>query len=258
VIYPPLYRFSGGGSAAGSGPSGRVTALSATSFSATVTSLSGLAGATLSLETRPLGGNGLWASRAADAAPAVGHVLTAAALAEGAPLEWRLIERTGVGDYGDGTHGITVPAESIWSTLTATVAAALQGQGLAASAIYVGRQPESNYADVVAIIRTQEEKVDRRANNVERVVYPIEVEIRVTITDDDGSRQKAEIEKWQERVRAALHEKHAEDFPGIAGLEDVLVEIASKDGNRRSSVGDQYEDQTRAFGIARFTIWRSR
>ena len=41
-----------------------------------------------------------------------------------------------------------------------------------ASAIYIGRQPEPNYGDVVAVIRTREEWIDRRANNVERVVYP--------------------------------------------------------------------------------------
>lgn len=37
-----------------------------------------------------------------------------------------------------------------------------------------------------AVLRTIEERVTARANNVESVVYPIEIEIRVTITDDDG------------------------------------------------------------------------
>jgi hypothetical protein len=56
-------------------------------------------------------------------------------------------------------------------------------------------------------------------------------------------------------VRAALHEKHAEDFPGILGLEEVVVEVQTKDAARGGS-GDAYDPEVRAFGTARFALWR--
>lgn len=238
-----------------SGPAGYVSAHGATSFAVTVTALRDGGTGQLFLDTRPRGSADNWTTRAQDASPAVGDVLTASGLTQDVSLEWRLIEGAEAEPY-DGTHGITTPAASPWSSLTATVSTALQGQGMDADGIYIGRQPEANYPDVTAIIRSDGERVTRRANNVERVEYAVEVELRVTITDDDGDEQKVAVELWQERLRTALHEKHAVDFPGIAGLEDVLVEIESKD--LRGGAADEYEDEVRARATVTFAIWRAK
>jgi len=239
-----------------SGPAARVTALTATGFSVTLTGVTGVPGTIAKLQTRALGSAVDWTTQVTKVAPAVGDVVSAAGLATGTSLEWRAIEEIGATVH-DGTHGIVTPAESPWDTLTATISAALQGQGLPAGRIYIGRQPEPNYADVIAILRTLQERVDRRANNVERIIYPIEVEIRVTLTDDHGGLQKTEIEKWQERLRAALHERHALDFPGVPGLEETTVEVASKDAQSVSGPEGYLED-LRARAIVHVGVWRGK
>lgn len=237
-------------------PEGYVSSQAATSFVATITRVSGEASTSVLLQTRPLGSNDAWTTAATDATPAVGDTLTASGLTTGTALEWRIVEEDTSGNQADGTHGITTPAASLWSTLTATVSTALQGQGLSADGIYIGRQPEPNYPDVAAVIRSDGERVTRRANNVERVEYAVAVELRVTITDDDGDEQKVSVELWQRRLEVALHEKHAVDFPGIAGLEDVRVEIESKD--LRGGGPDEYEDEVRARATVTFAVWRSK
>lgn len=237
-----------------SGPAGYVSALTATTFVVTVTALTGEAGTSLKVQTRTLGSAADWTTQATDASPAVADVLTASGLTQGTSLEWRLVEDNGT--VYDGTHGVVTPAASLWATLLATVSTALQGQSLASTAIYTGRQPEPNYADVAAVLRSTAERVTRAANNVERVEFPVEVEFRVTRTDDDGDLQKAAVETWQERLRSALHEKHAADFPGVAGLEEVRVEVETKDA--RPGAVDEYEDEVRARAVVRFVVWRNK
>jgi len=235
-----------------SGPAARVTALTGTGFSVTLTGVTGVPGTTAKLQTRALGSAADWVTQSTGTTPAVGDVLSAAGLTTGASLEWRAIEEIGA-TLHDGTHGIVTPAESPWDTLTAAISSALQGQGLPAGNIYIGGQPEPNYADVVAILRTLEERVTARANNVERIEFPVEVEFRVTVTDDDGDLQKRDSEKWQERLRSAIHEKHAADLPGVVGLEEVRVEVVTK--NERSEGTDQYQDHVRVRARVLFAIW---
>ena len=239
-----------------SGPAGYVSSHAATSFVVTVTALQGAPATTLKLETRTLGSADDWTTQASDASPAVGDTLTASGLTQDTSLEWRLIETSGATTY-DGTHGIVTPAASIWSTLLATIATALEGQGMAAAAIYTGRWPESNYPAEAAVLRSVKETQRGGATTQsERWEFEAEVEIRIAITDDDGDAQKVSVETWQRRIEAALHEKHAGDFPGIQGLEAVRVEIDSKDdapGGR-----DQYGADLTCSATVRFAIWRAR
>lgn len=238
-------------------PEGYVSSHSATSFVVTLSAVSGEASTTLRLQTRGLGSNSTWTTQASDVTPAVGDTLTASGLTESTSLEWRIIEEDASGNQADGTHGIVTPASSLWSTLTATIATALEGQGLDADAIYVGRQPEPNYPDVAAVLRTTRERVRQRANNVEQVEFPVDVELRVAITDDDGDEQKEAVELWQRRLEATLHEKHAGDFPGVAGLEEVTVEVLDKDA-RAPGAPDEFEDEIRARAVVRFLVWRAK
>ena len=238
-----------------SGPAGYASSHAATSFAVTVTAVTGTPATSLKLETRELGSADDWDTQATDASPAAGDVLTASGLTEDTSLEWRLVEDDGATIY-DGTHGIVTPASSIWATLLDTVSTALQGQSLASTAVYIGRQPEPSYADVAAVLRSTAERVTRRANNVEQVEFPVEVEFRVTVTDDDGDAQKTTVQLWQRRLEAALHEKHAGDFPGSAGLEEIRVEVESKD--LRAGAADDYEDEVRTRATVRFVLWRNK
>lgn len=230
---------------------GRVTEVGTTTFTVELLELAGAASATLSTRPRGSGDSAAWTSHGSSGA--VGGTISPAGLTEGADLEWRL---QGPGGE-DGQHGYVTPAASLWSTLTATVAAALEGQGLAAARIYVGRQPEPNYAEVVAVVRTLPERVVERANNVECVAFPVGVEFRVTLQDDDGREQKVEVERWQRRLEAALHEKYAGDFPGVAGLEQTLVEIVEKDA-REGRDEDEHQEDVVARAVVLFVVWRNK
>lgn len=236
-------------------PAAYVSAQAATSFAVTVTSVSGESSTTLRLQTRALGGVATWTTQASDATPAVGDVLTASGLTTNVPLEWRIVEEDSAGNQADGTHGVTTPSASIWATLTATVSTALQGQGLDAAAIYVGWQAEPNEANPCAILRTRPERVRDRANNVEQVEFPVRVEIRAAATTDTGEPLKEAGDLWQRRLESALHEKHATDFPGIAGLEEVTVEIDDKDDHGEL---DTFEAVIRTRATVRFLIWRAK
>lgn len=258
--YPPLHRFATDAATVqgvSPAPKGSVSDLQATQFSVKAMAVSGVSGTTLRLQTRALGSADAWVTKASDATPAVDDVLNATGLTQDSPLEWRLIEEDAFGNFGDGVHGITVPSTSPWATLVSTVKTALEGQGMASGSVYIGRQPEPNYKDAVAIVRTLRERVDARANNVERVVFAVEVEFRATLVDDQGDDQKVEIEKWQERLRTALHEKHVADFPGIPGLEEILVEVVTKD-EREGRVDDEYQEDVRARARVLFAIWRNK
>lgn len=237
-----------------SGPAGYVSTQGATSFAVTVTALQGAGGTTLALHTRALGSADDWTSQATDVSPAVGDVLTASGLTQDVSLEWRLVETSGGTTY-DGTHGITTPSAPLWATLTATIATALEGQGMDADSIYTGYQPESNQPTPCAVLRTRPERVLRRANNVEQVEMPVRVEIRSLVTTDDGGLLKTQGDLWQRRLEAALHEKHASDFPGIAGLEEVTVEVDEKDDHGSL---DTYGDEIRTRAVVRFLVWRAK
>lgn len=229
---------------------GRVTSVTADGWVLELTALSGVASAQLA--SRALGSTDpdAWTSHGT-AMTAVAQTRTVTGLTEGAAREWRL---RGPGGE-DGQHGVTTPAVSIWETLLSTVRTALEGQGLAAAAIYSGRQPEPNYPDVCAVLRTRPERISRRANNVERVEFPVEVEIRAVVTDDEGDLQKAIIHTWQRRLEAALHEKHAGDFPGVAGLEEVRVAVETKDAHGGR---DEDADEVRARAVVTFGLWRAK
>lgn len=241
-----------------SGPAGYVSSHGSTSFAVTVTALAPDATppSSLKLQTRTLGSVDDWTTQATDNSPAEDDVLTASGLTQDASLEWRLVQQMGSTVY-DGTHGIVTPAASLWATLLTTVSTALQGQGMAADAIYTGRWPESNYADAAAVLRSVKETQRGGATTQsERWEFVVQVEIRVRITDDDGDLQKASVELWQRRLEAALHEKHAGDFPGIPGLEAVRVEVDSKDDELRGA--DQFGSDVTCSATVRFALWRAR
>lgn len=242
-------------------PDGRVTEIASTSFDVTIDSVSGQANTNVHLQTRPLGSFVAWTTQDTTAAPAAGVVLTASGLTTGDEIEARLVEVDAGGNVADGTHfAPIVPSESIWSTLTALVAAALEGQSLAAESIFIGVQPPPQYADVVAVIRTTRERRMLSANRVERMLFPVHVEFRIRGPDDQGDTVKTLIETWQRRIEAALHEKHADDFPGVAGLEEVTVDIMSKDDREVGNGADEDELVEELVGRANvnFVIWRDK
>jgi len=256
--YPALYQLTAGASDTtppSPAPAAYVSAQAATSFAVTVTAVSGESDTTLRLQTRALGGVAAWTTQASDATPAVGDVLTASGLTTNAPLEWRIIEEDAAGNQADGAHGITTPSTPMWSTLTATVSTAIQGQGMPAASVYVGWQPAPNPPAPCAIIRTRPERVRSRANNVEQVEFPVRVEIRAAATTDTGEPLKEAGDLWQRRLESALHEKHAADFPGIAGLQRIYVEIDEKDDHGDQ---DEYGDEIRTRATVRFLVWRAK
>ena len=257
IFPPPGYRFASP-LAGFPAPRAHVTVLGPSGFAVTLDGVSGYSGTTLRLETRAPGSGTAWTVRASTGAPAIGLVLTASGLSTDATLEWRVSEIDAGNVVYDGTHGLTTPSGALWATLTATVSTALEGQGLAVSAITVGRVGIENPPDVYAVIRTLEEKQQGgSANNAERWIFPVEVELRFIVRDQAGELQKPLVEDWQRRLEAALHEKHAKDFPGIPGLESARVEVTSKDTAGSRDIDDA-ADEVRARSVVRFAVWRAR
>lgn len=236
-----------------SAPAGRVTATAATSCAVTVDSLSGTPSTTLRLQTRALGSDDSWTTQASDSTPAVGDVLSASGLTTGTPLEARLIEESAGGAIGDGTHFIVTPASSIWATLLSTVSTILAGQGFTA---YEGTAAPPNSTTLAALMWTRPEDVQRRANNMALVAYPVEVELRLRETSDTGELRTQDVATYQRAAISAFDSKDAADYPSIAGLEVVQAEVGTKDEAGRT--GDEYDDETRARITIRFLIWESR
>lgn len=229
---------------------GRITDVAADGFTFELLELTGAT--SVQLATRPRGSaDDDWTDRGAPFL-AIGE-LEVDGLDEDAPLEWRL---TGDGTV-DGQHGVVVPCEDLWATLIATVRQALEGQALDEGSIYEGRQPETHYPEVTAVLTSLPERKDGGTNNMERMLFPLRVEFRVRVTDDTGELQKRLIEKWQHRVKAALHDRRVSDFPGIRGFEVSAVEVETKD-ERVGLENDEFTEEVRARQIVGFWCWRAR
>ena len=233
------------------GPAARVTALTSTTFTVTVDSVTALASSTLKLQTRALGAATDWTTQATDATPAIGDTLQATGLTAGTPLEWRVTQEAGT-TIDDGTHGIVTPASSIWATLISTVETTLEGAGI--TTVYEGESLPPNATPIAALSRTLPEVIRRDANNLVEVEYPVELWLFLVETSDTGEHRTQDVATHQRTIISSFDKKTIADFPSITGLVQVTVEIRSKDEAGR---GD-FSDMTTARAVIRFLIWESR
>lgn len=91
-------------------PTARMTAVTSTSFTVLLTRVSSAPALnTGALFVRAYGSADAWVSMATVAPPAVGSVLTAAGLTQGAAYEWCVRETNPGGEAADGTHGRVTP-----------------------------------------------------------------------------------------------------------------------------------------------------
>lgn len=236
------------------GPAGRITAVTATTFTATFDSVTGTASTTARLQTRALGSAADWTTQASNATPAAGIALQATGLTTGTSLEARIIQETGAGAIEDGTHFIVTPASSIWATLLSEVETTLEGSGITAAE--KGTELPPSPPPIAALLRTLPEEVAQRGNNAVEITYPIEVELRLIETSDTGEQRTEDMATYQRMIISSFDQKTAADFPSIAGLYLVTVEIRSKDEASRAA--EQYEDETRARAVIRFRVIEDR
>ncbi len=233
-----------------SGPAGRVTSRDATSFSVTVSAITGNPGTFLRLETRVRGSADDWTAQVVEeTAPVVGAVLTADGLDAETPLEWRIVETNGVTIY-DGTHGVlALISSSIWTTLLDTVAVVLAGLGVTCNE---GTALPPNPPVTGALLRTLPEMERSMATNVVEIEYPIEVELRFYATSDTGEHRTPTVASLQRSLRDAFNAKTAADFPSIPGLLETAVEIRTKDEEAQGV--DPMTDEIRARLVVRFRV----
>jgi len=119
-----------------SGPVGRVTAITATTFTVTVQSITGRAGTTLRLQTRAFGSGDTWTTRASDATPAVNDSLIATIGAGAGMLEWRIVEEEGIAIH-DGTHGLITGSEDKVATIKSAIKAIMGSlTGITSAAVH--------------------------------------------------------------------------------------------------------------------------
>lgn len=226
---------------------GRVTAFAADGFTLELSALSGVASAQLA--SRALGSTADdWTSHGS-VMTAVGQTRSVTGLTEGAAREWRLRGPSGE----DGQHGIVTPSSSVWETLLATVETILSGQG---ATPYRGTSLPPNPDVTSALVRPMPERRARAATNVAEVEYPVGVEIEHAETSDTGAHRLPEVASLQRALIAALDRRGAADFPGIAGLIEIAVDVQTKD---QTPVGvDTYDERIRARSVVRFLVWESR
>lgn len=226
------------------GPTGRVTALTSTTFTVTVDSLSGTASTTLRLRTRARSTTGAWTDAATDATPAVGDTLQATGLTAGTSLEWWLVETTSGGTTEDGTRGQVTPATSIWDTLMDAIETALSG-----CTVYRGAAPLETYPETTAVLRMLPEEVVESANNLYLTAYPIEVEYRLRDFNSAGTQHYDLTAQWQAVLYDAFSGATAADYPSITGLHIVTVDPQTNDEP------GEYESEARAVSVVRFQVW---
>jgi hypothetical protein len=229
------------------GPAGRVTALTATTFTVTVDSVTGTLATTLRLQTRALGSAGNWTTQASDATPAINDTLQATGLTTGTALEWRIVQEPASLILEDGTHGVVVPSAAPWGTLLSTVETALSGL-----TVYKGAAPLRTYPAATAVLTMRTEEVREVANNVTLTEYPVAVELRLRDTDPQGTQHYTDVAKWQRVVIDAFDGADAADYPGITGLEGVSVEVVAND---EASPSGAYSNEARATTVVKFGIW---
>lgn len=213
------------------------------------------AGATSKLERRANGGIAAWSVRDTDAAPAIGTVLEDTGVAAGT-YEYEVADYNGSNErtFTGSRLSRVVVADSTWDSVLAVVRAEIEGLGVEATDVYDGERPAANYSDATYVLRPLPERVLNRANgDLVLREYPVEVEYRATVQEQDGADRMQAVRDAQDALVGVFDGATPADLPSLPGLERVTVEVTSKTDGR-----GEFERESVARLRINFPIWETR
>lgn len=142
-----------------------------------------------------------------------------------------------------------------WTTVFAAVRAKLEAQaGINADQVFDGRQAVENYPDEIYVLMARPRTREARANNLVLRGYPVLVEYRGTITDDDGKDQRDMATAAEDLVLSLFDGKTPADFPTLSGLEESSVVTQTLDDRPPN---DDVSDEIRARFLVTFPMWEA-
>lgn len=213
------------------------------------------AGATSKLERRANGGIAAWSVRDTDAAPAIGTVLEDTGVAAGV-YEFEVADYNGSNErtFTGSRMSRVVIGASQWDAVLAVVRAEIEGLGVDATDVYDGERPAANYSDATYVLRPLPERTLNRANgDLVLREYPVEVEYRATVQEQDGADRLRAVRDAQDALVVVFDGATPADLPSLSGLERVTVEVTAKSESQGS-----FERETVSKLRINFPIWETR
>jgi len=146
---------------------------------------------------------------------------------------------------------------SAWASVLAAVRTVLEDEdGLAVSStdIYDGERPQANYADAAYTLIPQPEVAVNRANGgLVLREYPVEVEYRSTVQEQDGADRMSAVRAVHDALIDAFDGATPADYPTLAGLESARVDVRAKTESR-----GEHARETVSRLVITFPIWEVR